>query len=386
MAPTQYGAGGYRGFVRNRLILGRAETKAMLPPPLSKMRTPLNALLLTGGLLAVAILTLPDLPQAQRSGFGILLVVIWAVYAIQLLGTLRNRPAFDRGNWRAGLIIDALAVAVPLAALLMRVSIRDASLFCGIWILKPLKDSTAVRLMSTVLIKEARNLLGVMGLFGIVLFTASLAAYVIERGGQPEQFGSIPKAMWWGVATLSTTGYGDEIPMTLAGRILAGVVMMGGIGVFALWAGILATGFSEEIRRQDFARKWQLVSAVPLFRLLESSELMGIVRALRPMNLPAGSVVCRKGETGNQMFFIVDGRVGVDIEAAVPVELAPGAFFGEMALITGGPRTATVTALTPLSLLSLSTVDFQILVSHNPAIAETIRTTALERSGGHPGS
>ena len=150
--------------------------------------------------------------------------------------------------------------------------------------------------------------------------------------------------MWWAVVTLSTTGYGDEIPQSLAGRILAGVVMTSGIGVFALWAGILATGFAEEVRRQDFVRKWQLVSAVPLFQKLGSPELVGIVRALRPRNLSAGAVICRKGETGDQMFFIVEGHVSV--ATASPVELGPGTFFGEMALITGEPRSATVVAST----------------------------------------
>ena len=124
------------------------------------------------------------------------------------------------------------------------------------------------------LANEARNLLGVMSIFGIVLFVASLAAYLIERDAQPDKFGSIPQAMWWAVVTLSTTGYGDEIPQSLAGRVLAGVVMTSGIGVFALWAGILATGFAEELRRQDFVRKWQLVSAVPLFQKLGSPELV----------------------------------------------------------------------------------------------------------------
>ncbi|MGO6726453.1 cyclic nucleotide-gated potassium channel, partial [Rhizobium ruizarguesonis] len=114
-------------------------------------------------------------------------------------------------------------------------------------------------------------------------------------------------AMWWAVVTLSTTGYGDEIPQSLAGRVLAGLVMMSGIGIFALWAGILATGFYEEVRRQDFVRNWQLVAAVPLFQKLGSAALIEIVRALRPRIVPAGAVICRKGDVGDQMFFIVEG-------------------------------------------------------------------------------
>ena len=71
------------------------------------------------------------------------------------------------------------------------------------------------------------------------------------------------------------------IPQSFAGRVLAGAVMMSGIGIFALWAGILATGFYQEVRREDFVRNWQLVAAVPLFQKLGPAVLVEIVRALR---------------------------------------------------------------------------------------------------------
>jgi voltage-gated potassium channel len=237
--------------------------------------------------------------------------------------------------------------------------------------------------MSRVISNEARNLIGVTSIFGIVLFAAAVAGYIIERDVQPNKFGSIPQAMWWAVVTLSTTGYGDEIPQSFAGRVLAGLVMMSGIAIFALWAGILATGFYEEVRRQDFVRNWQLVAAVPLFHTLGSSALIEIVRALRPRVVPAGTVICRKGEMGDQMFFIVEGHVSV----ATPdhaVDLGPGSFFGEMALISGEPRSATVSAATEVSLLSLYAVDFQMLSSSSPDVADTIRKTALERRGTTP--
>jgi voltage-gated potassium channel len=158
--------------------------------------------------------------------------------------------------------------------------------------------------------------------------------------------------------------------------------MMSGIGIFALWAGILATAFYEEVRRQDFVRNWQQVAAVPLFQKLGSAALIEIVRALRPRLVPAGTVICRKGEAGDQMYFIVEGRVSVATSS--PVELGSGSFFGEMALITGEPRSATVSAVTEVSLLSLFSVDFQMLSSSSPEIAEIIRKTALERRGAIP--
>ncbi|MFZ8292018.1 potassium channel family protein, partial [Staphylococcus aureus] len=81
-----------------------------------------------------------------------------------------------------------------------------------------------------------------MIMFGIVLIAAATLAHIAERADQPEVFGSIPKALWWAIVTLTTTGYGDVVPQTAFGRIIAGFVMISGIGVLALLAGILATG------------------------------------------------------------------------------------------------------------------------------------------------
>ncbi|RUX06532.1 cyclic nucleotide-binding domain-containing protein, partial [Mesorhizobium sp. M8A.F.Ca.ET.059.01.1.1] len=88
------------------------------------------------------------------------------------------------------------------------------------------------------------------------------------------------------------------------------------------------------------------------------------------------------GETGERMFLVVKGRVSV--ATPHPVELGPGAFFGEMALMSGEPRMATVSAATAVSLLSLHAADFQMLCSSSPEIAEIIRKTARERHGAAP--
>lgn len=351
--------------------------------PFSKILTSLNAVLAAVGLLTVAALTTPDITGQTRLALQIVLICVWAAYVFQLIETLVVQRAKDARGTGVEIAVDVLAVLIPLVAFLF-IRGRDQSLYCAIWLLKPLRGSTFFRLLGRVLMKEARNLIGVTSIFGIVLFVAALAAYIIERDVQPDKFGSIPLAMWWAVTTLSTTGYGDEIPQSFAGRILAGLVMMSGIGIFALWAGILATGFYEEVRRQDFVRNWQLVAAVPLFQKLGSAALIEIVRALRPRVVPAGGIICRKGEAGDQMYFIVEGRVSV--ATPNPVELGSGSFFGEMALITGEPRSATVSAATEVSLLSLYSSDFQMLSSSSPEIADIIRKTALERRGAAPKS
>jgi voltage-gated potassium channel len=77
----------------------------------------------------------------------------------------------------------------------------------------------------------------------IILVIASSALYMVERDAQPEEFGSIPDAMWWAVVTLATVGYGDVYPITPLGKFLGALIALTAIGLFALPAGILASGF-----------------------------------------------------------------------------------------------------------------------------------------------
>ncbi len=79
-----------------------------------------------------------------------------------------------------------------------------------------------------VLVVEARPLLSVLALFLLVLFLGSVAIYVLERDEQPATFGNIPSALWWAVVTLTTTGYGDVVPVTPLGRLVAAMVMISG--------------------------------------------------------------------------------------------------------------------------------------------------------------
>lgn len=203
---------------------------------------------------------------------------------------------------------------------------------------------------------------------------------MFEGARQPAAFGTIPDALWWTIVTLTTTGYGDEIPVTLPGRILAGLVMVCGIGVFALWAGILATGFAQEQRRREFLRTWDLVAKVPFFRDIGAAAIAEIARLLRPREVGTGTVVVRRGDPGDCMYFIVEGEIEVQIDP--PLRLGAGTFFSEIALITGAPRTATAMAAEPCTLLILDIVDFRQLAAHHPALEQVIRDEAERRLAG----
>lgn len=91
----------------------------------------------------------------------------------------------------------------------------------------------------------------------LMLLVSSTLMYLVEGGDQPEAFGSIPRAMWWSIATLTTVGYGDAVPMTVLGRLLAGATAVTGIGLIAMPTGILAAAFSDamQARRAEEARR-----------------------------------------------------------------------------------------------------------------------------------
>jgi voltage-gated potassium channel len=93
------------------------------------------------------------------------------------------------------------------------------------------------------------ELLMSFGIATVLLIASSTLLYIVEGQGQPETFGSIPRAMWWSVATLTTVGYGDVYPMTAIGRIFAGLTAITGIGVIAMPTGILASGFSDALQQ-----------------------------------------------------------------------------------------------------------------------------------------
>lgn len=85
---------------------------------------------------------------------------------------------------------------------------------------------------------------------GALLLISSTLLYIVEGDGQQEAFGSIPRAMWWSIATLTTVGYGDVVPITALGRLLSGVTALLGIGLIAMPTGILASAFSDALQRR----------------------------------------------------------------------------------------------------------------------------------------
>jgi len=344
--------------------------------------------------LGVAVLVLGSEPAIDAASGGVLTAICYALallFALEYWLRFAFAPEFGRAQdlvsagearrrWVVSYegIVGLLAWLPILAALLLMSDAPLARLWGAFWILKFGRHAPRLGLLGRVLRHAREALIAVfLGFIGILL-VAAILAYVIEGPVQPHDFGSIPKALWWAIATLTTTGYGDVVPRTVLGRMLAGTVMVCGILVFALWAGILATEFSLEMRRHDFLRTWDLVARVPYFEKLEATTIAEVVHLLKPIEFAQGTVVMRRGAPGDCMYFIVEGEVEIQVKPE-PVVLEAGSFFGEIALITGGPRTATAVARRQSVLLALDIAHFRQLAATRPDLTAAIDTEAKRR-------
>lgn len=113
--------------------------------------------------------------------------------------------------------------------------------------------STALAAVTEAVQSRRFELLASIGFALCLLIVTSTLMYLLEADVQPEIFGSIPRAMWWSVITLTTVGYGDSFPVTVVGRILAGVTAITGIGLIAMPTGILAAAFSDALQARRHA-------------------------------------------------------------------------------------------------------------------------------------
>jgi voltage-gated potassium channel len=191
--------------------------------------------------------------------------------------------------------------------------------------------------------------------------------------------------MWWSIVTLGTIGYGDVVPITALGKVIASITIFMGLIMIALPVGIVATAFSERIHRRDFIITWGLVARVPLFAELNAAEISDIMGLLRALQVEAGAVITRRGEPARSMYLIAAGEVEIDLNNE-RARLGSGHFFGEVAVLRRTRRSATVTAVTNTSLLVLDAHDLHALMERDPRIADRIRKVAHSRLGAQAGA
>jgi CRP-like cAMP-binding protein len=238
-----------------------------------------------------------------------------------------------------------------------------------------------------VLYNERRALFGCLVIaLGTALVAASLM-HLAEANVQPAKLGTIPEAFWWAIVTIGTIGYGDVVPVTALGKLIATCTIFAGLVLMALPVGIIATAFAEQIRRRDFIVTWGMISRVPLFAELDATEISDVMELLRAQVVEAGEVVMRAGDAARSMYFIAAGEVEIEIKGKKErIRLGVGQFFGEVALLRRTRRTATVTAVTRTNLLGLDAHDLHALMQRDRRIAERIKEVVEDRVGRRGGA
>ena len=185
-------------------------------------------------------------------------------------------------TWPA--IIDLLAVLSGLLPMIFEVDLRILRALRMLRLLKFSRYFKVMNLLLGVLKEEKQSFLAAMFLLTIAMLIASTGIYLFEKDAQPDKFSSIPEAMWWAIATLTTIGYGDVTPVTGMGKFFGAIIAIIGIGVVALPSGILASGFTDQLKRRQAQYENELSKALQ-DGVISSSERNKLTKIAKDMNL-----------------------------------------------------------------------------------------------------
>ncbi len=229
--------------------------------------SPVTLALLVLILLSVVLFTL-ETEESLAAEFGtafmianIVISVLFAIEYVLRVWTCVENTAYA-GKWgRVKFVFSWMAVVDLIAFLpslifvgeLNAFWLRILRIFRILRLLKLGRYSQSVTIVIGSLKKSWRELTVTLGASLFFLYLSAVLLYFVEGEEQPNAFGSIPRAVWWATATLTTVGYGDVYPITALGKFCAGIIALIGVAIVALPAGILAGGFIEEYkaRRQD---------------------------------------------------------------------------------------------------------------------------------------
>lgn len=232
----------------------------------SRILNLLLILLISLNVIAIFLETVDSIHAQYQQAFWYFEVFSIAIFTIEYFARVWSSVDLEeaadsspiRGRLRYMLtplaLVDLLAILPFYLGLYLSIDLRFLRVLRLLRLFKLTRYSPALGALLDVIRKESDALLAAIVVLLMMLVISAGGIYLLENELQPETFGSMPNSMWWAIVTLTTVGYGDVVPMTTMGKMFGGLIGLIGIGMIALPAAIMASGFAENIhgRKQKY--------------------------------------------------------------------------------------------------------------------------------------
>lgn len=299
---------------------------------LSRVIDTLLITLISLNVISVILETLPSLQNTHQvffDGFEIFSVLIFSVeYLARVWSAVENtEKGYDHPFWgrlrymlTPMALIDLIVIMPFYMGYFLPVDLRFMRVLRLLRVFKLTRYSSSMSVLLKVLSDEARSIGAALFVLCMLVIMASSLTYLAEHKAQPEAFGSIPAAMWWAVITMTGVGYGDVTPITAMGKVLAAIISIISIGIVALPAGLLASGFNEALRQRR-AHYEKLVEDVMMDGIITPAEEKKLKDTRADLGLNADEADIIIDYSRSKQIEKETGRVVTNIEKEMKVAL-----------------------------------------------------------------
>lgn len=226
--------------------------------------------------------------HAQLYWFELFSIIVFSIeYFLRVWSCIDVTPADTRPFWKQRLaylftpmaLIDLVAILPFYLSLFITLDLRFLRVIRVLRVFKLTRYSKAMQLILAVFKEEKSSFIAAFSILLTILIISASGIHLIEHDVQPDKFGNIQQSMWWAMATLTTVGYGDVVPITAGGKFFGGLITIVSMGMVALPAGILASGFNMQMQRRQ--QKYTVLLKEILHDGVVTSEEWSDLEALR---------------------------------------------------------------------------------------------------------